>query len=754
MATSSTKYALRLRNICDEYDFPLETSNKCFINSSIQLIDNMDLNNFRRRRTEGEEDDVTDSLLNLLITRDISNISGILNVHYHKVQEDSAELLLAILDKISNFISLNVKIRTSFLICKNPEDSPPQEENYPLLMLQLTGETIQNCILQYQNIEKIDVESNCEYKKNEILPTGNDLIIQLTRFNNDRGKNLQKVVPDNYIQFTNNNIYKLKGCIIHHGDHSTETGHYSYLHFDKEGNSGLWLDDLNYKNANNYDKNNKNYSNYETHGYIYLYKLVTSDTSIPEKTPAKSISEKTSAKSITEKTPPVPEDFIDEIDIETETDKEYIYKCYKSTRYDDVIFKIDQQECKIHDIKKLRSTPTDPEKSKLNDEIMNLWMFFLQFISPTNYYFSTFFFSKLFENNIYNYDMIKRWIRYENLFQKDKLFIPINQGRGHWILIVISMKNRTIKYYDSLGGKSQLFMEIIVSFLTDLHAERKVDFDKNKWGKIFVEDIPQQDNFIDCGVYVCLYAYFITKNYPIIFKNNISHYRIKIAQMLIERGRTCKNFSLCVGGGDYFINMSKLGFKTLGNHNGAFVKKEWKDLNENDANSFKKRYGSIRFLCIDQGTNSWLPIPEVLDYEKGKKPLVDFLRSVTDKTNFTFVFMYQEGLNLLNLFDPLIKSIEVTKYLFVLDQYYNGDFEKYIIISTNYKIGEYYNLCQDLDRLTKTFKIINNSINNNVVTNYMGVNNIISNREEINRNKTDKSYQEILQYIYNNIHTN
>ena len=245
--------------------------------------------------------------------------------------------------------------------------------------------------------------------------------------------------------------------------------------------------------------------------------------------------------------------------------------------------------------------------------------------------------------------------------------------------------------------------------------------------------------------------------------------------MLIERARTCKNFSLCIGGGDQYINMSKLGFKTLGNHNGAFVKKEWKYLNENDANSFTQSYRRIRFLCIDIGTENWLPglkfssidleyrekeiglkyssldLEErrVKEREEGKIYLRKFLINVVDPTNFTFIFcyIYESGdlEKLLHLFDPVIKTIKENKYVFVIE----SDGNKYMIISTNDKIGEYNHLLKD-EKDPRIISIVNNKINNNNNNdNYIGLCTELKNGKlSKNTNKTSQSYQEILQYIY------
>ena len=52
----------------------------------------------------------------------------------------------------------------------------------------------------------------------------------------------------------------------------------------------------------------------------------------------------------------------------------------------------------------------------------------------------------------YNYENVKRWKSCLNtdIFAKDKIYIPINEGDQHWILVVVDVKNKVIQHYNSL----------------------------------------------------------------------------------------------------------------------------------------------------------------------------------------------------------------------------------------------------------------------------------------------------------------
>ena len=46
-----------------------------------------------------------------------------------------------------------------------------------------------------------------------------------------------------------------------------------------------------------------------------------------------------------------------------------------------------------------------------------------------------------------------------------QMFIPMHQGGNHWCLIVIEVKHKAIQYYDSLGGKDEGALELMVSLI-------------------------------------------------------------------------------------------------------------------------------------------------------------------------------------------------------------------------------------------------------------------------------------------------
>jgi len=204
----------------------------------------------------------------------------------------------------------------------------------------------------------------------------------------------------------------------------------------------------------------------------------------------------------------------------------------------------------------------------LNDSLIDFYMkwWFCQecekAASERCHAFSSFFFTKL-RNSRRDpeklWQMMRSWTRRVNIFEKDYLFIPINE-RLHWTLMVVCFPGRAaeeaqqrtrcpgrrrnsgrtnqslnadqnnpiILYFDSLGSrggkKHGTFMREYLTqaykakhnFATAKSIDRSSNLESTKNGrtfKIIADDlpmknikVPQQDNTCDCGVYVLHFA--------------------------------------------------------------------------------------------------------------------------------------------------------------------------------------------------------------------------------------------------------
>jgi len=207
-------------------------------------------------------------------------------------------------------------------------------------------------------------------------------------------------------------------------------------------------------------------------------------------------------------------------------------------------FDIDMTEIKISCLKPC---------TWLNDEVINFYMCLLQQRDNFNieisdgrrvssHYFNTFFINKLINKGEYNYANAKRWTKKFNVFSKDKIFIPVNISNTHWTIIVVFIKLKEIHYYDSMGGSGiNRYLKHILHWLKDESKEKynnEYIINNNEWKLIDQEDdVPQQRNGFDCGMFTILCADFLSDNIPLnnsYDQNEISSYRKKVCASILR----------------------------------------------------------------------------------------------------------------------------------------------------------------------------------------------------------------------------
>ncbi|XP_067385722.1 sentrin-specific protease 1 [Emydura macquarii macquarii] len=176
----------------------------------------------------------------------------------------------------------------------------------------------------------------------------------------------------------------------------------------------------------------------------------------------------------------------------------------------------------------------------LNDEIINFYMNLLMERSkekglPTVHAFNTFFFTKL---KTAGYQAVKRWTKKVDIFSMDILLVPIHLG-VHWCLAVIDFRKKTITYYDSMGGINSEACRILLQYLKQESLDKKrKEFDANGWSLLSKksQEIPQQMNGSDCGMFACKYADCITKDRPINFtQQHMPYFRKRMAWEILHR---------------------------------------------------------------------------------------------------------------------------------------------------------------------------------------------------------------------------
>ena len=104
-----------------------------------------------------------------------------------------------------------------------------------------------------------------------------------------------------------------------------------------------------------------------------------------------------------------------------------------------------------------------------------------------------------------------------DIFQLDRLIVPINIKDRHWLLVCVFMKDKSIRVYDSLpftilkdGGSS--YIQHIWTYLQDEYKDKKGDClpDQDRWNfypclKGDTSAVIQGQGSNDCGVYSCMF---------------------------------------------------------------------------------------------------------------------------------------------------------------------------------------------------------------------------------------------------------
>ena len=143
----------------------------------------------------------------------------------------------------------------------------------------------------------------------------------------------------------------------------------------------------------------------------------------------------------------------------------------------------------------------------------------------------------------YDHSCVRRWSRHvapdADLFQLDRLYIPINVGRSHWVGVLVSFPHRTIQFYDSMGQPGDHHLALVHRYLQDEHrlhhqgAPLPAD-----WRLIPCQPYtPRQGNGYDCGVFVCHFADRLLLDLPLATSGTeITRYRGWITNCLLSGG--------------------------------------------------------------------------------------------------------------------------------------------------------------------------------------------------------------------------
>lgn len=189
----------------------------------------------------------------------------------------------------------------------------------------------------------------------------------------------------------------------------------------------------------------------------------------------------------------------------------------------------------------------------LNDEVVNFTMALLQdrelerareagSSTPRTHFFNSFFYAKLYSTNrTYDYNSVRRWTTTKKLggysvLDCDRIVVPINQNNMHWVLSVINVKEQTVEHYDSMGGCDQMSIKNLKRYIADEATHKRQEtLETSGWAQFVPHDIPHQQNAHDCGMFMCTFADYISREQSFEFgQEDMPHLRRRMACNLLD----------------------------------------------------------------------------------------------------------------------------------------------------------------------------------------------------------------------------
>lgn len=183
----------------------------------------------------------------------------------------------------------------------------------------------------------------------------------------------------------------------------------------------------------------------------------------------------------------------------------------------------------------------------LNDEVINVYLELLKEREKREpkkflkcHFFNTFFYKKLISGRGgYNYQSVRRWTSQRKLgyylLECDKIFVPIHK-EIHWCLAVINKKDKKFQYLDSLRGRDNQVLKVLARYFVDEVKDKSgKDIDVSSWKQEFVEDLPEQKNGFDCGVFMIKYADFYSRDIGLCFnQEHMPYFRLRTAKEILR----------------------------------------------------------------------------------------------------------------------------------------------------------------------------------------------------------------------------
>ena len=133
-----------------------------------------------------------------------------------------------------------------------------------------------------------------------------------------------------------------------------------------------------------------------------------------------------------------------------------------------------------------------------------------------------------------------------NVFKLGKMVIPVNVSGNHWCLVVAHVTEGRVQYYDPKGGPGWRYLEGLKQFFVQeaqKHPGDPVAAGVANWAvvptKVWEGGVcvtPQQCNGVDCGVFTCYFANYISAGKALAFaQHHIPLFRRRLTLDLLNK---------------------------------------------------------------------------------------------------------------------------------------------------------------------------------------------------------------------------
>ncbi len=127
------------------------------------------------------------------------------------------------------------------------------------------------------------------------------------------------------------------------------------------------------------------------------------------------------------------------------------------------------------------------------------------------------------------------------IFEMDRAFFPVHDA-NHWCLVVVDFKTKTILWVDSFNSQRlNKFTRTVKWFLEAISKENSLSFHSTEWKTTSLQ-VPQQQDSINCGVYLLLYEIMLSMDYWPTQQDNLTSTQLTELREKFAASLLCKSF--------------------------------------------------------------------------------------------------------------------------------------------------------------------------------------------------------------------